>query len=84
MVYHNQNYWVFGLFHNPVFYELENTTCSVSPYVMIIIVVFHGVKYKLYQHNRMHSLKIRKHDVSETGSVSVHRCVWGGGSFKQS
>jgi hypothetical protein len=26
MVYHTQNYWIFGLFHCPVFYELENTT----------------------------------------------------------
>jgi hypothetical protein len=25
MLYHTQNYWVFGLFHRPVFYELENT-----------------------------------------------------------
>jgi hypothetical protein len=38
MVYHTQNYWVFGLFQSP------------------------GI------------LGNRKHDVSETGSVSVFRC----------
>jgi hypothetical protein len=41
MVYHTQNYWVFGLFPSS------------------------GI------------LRIRKHDISETGSVSVLRC--GGG-----
>jgi hypothetical protein len=25
MVYNTQNYWVFGLFHRPVFWRLENT-----------------------------------------------------------
>jgi hypothetical protein len=42
VVYHNQNYWVFGLFPSSVI------------------------------------LKTSKHTVSETGSVSVLRCVGGG------
>jgi hypothetical protein len=45
MVYHTQNYWVFGLFPSS------------------------GV------------LGTRKHDVSETGSVSVLRYVWGGDTY---